>query len=159
MMGQEFSGILRERISIERQTVGRDALGSAEPQYVTVGVFRAAAEALYGGTPSEAESRSAMPRWRFILRETRAIKPGENNSAGGRKEMMEKLQKRGEVLAEQRLADAKSEIKSVLAEELPDDVQIVETDQEIQMQAPRLGARLIGNSSLRDIAFLMRAAR
>ena len=73
--------------------------------------------------------------------------------------MMEKLQKRGEVLAEQRLADAKSEIKSVLAEELPDDVQIVETDQGIQMQAPRLGARLIGNSSLRDIAFLMRAAR
>ena len=73
--------------------------------------------------------------------------------------MMEKLQKRGEVLAEQRLADAKSEIKSVLAEELPDDVQIVETDQEIQMQAPRLGARLIGNSSLRDIAFLMRAVR
>ena len=73
--------------------------------------------------------------------------------------MMEKLQKRGEVLAEQRLADAKSEIKSVLAEKLPDDVQIVETDQGIQMQAPRLGARLIGNSSLRDIAFLMRAAR
>ena len=77
MMGQEFSGILRERISIERQTVGRDALGSAEPQYVTVGVFRAAAEALYGGTPSEAESRSAMPRWRFVLRETQAIRPGD----------------------------------------------------------------------------------
>ena len=37
----------------------------------------AAAEALHGGTPSEAESRSAMPRWRFILRETRAIKPGD----------------------------------------------------------------------------------
>lgn len=73
--------------------------------------------------------------------------------------MMEKLQKRGEVLAAQRLAEARSEIKSVLAEELPDDVQVMETDQGIQLEAPRLGARLIGNSSLRDIAFLMRAAR
>lgn len=73
--------------------------------------------------------------------------------------MMEKLQQRGEALAEQRLAEAKSEIKSVLVEELPDDVQVVETELGIQVQAPRLGARLIGNSSLRDIAFLMRAAR
>ncbi len=73
--------------------------------------------------------------------------------------MMEKLRRRGEVLAEQRLAEAKSEIKSVLAEEVPDDVQVVETEQGIQVQAPRLGARLIGDSSLRDIAFLMRAAR
>ncbi|ASK89554.1 hypothetical protein [Sphingorhabdus sp. SMR4y] len=73
--------------------------------------------------------------------------------------MMEKLQQRGEALAEQRLAEAKSEIKSVLVEELPDDVQVVETELGIQVQAPRLRARLIGNSSLRDIAFLMRAAR
>jgi len=73
--------------------------------------------------------------------------------------MMEKMQKRGEALAEQRLAEARSEINSVLAEELPDDVQVVETDQGIQLEAPRLGARLIDNSSLRDIAFLMRAAR
>ena len=47
----------------------------------------------------------------------------------------------------------------MLAEELPDEVQVMETDQGIQLEAPRLGARLIGNSSLRDIAFLMRAAR
>ena len=84
MMGQEFSGILRERISIERQSVGRDALGSAEPQYLTVGVFWAAAEALHGGTTSEAESRSAMPRWRFILRETQVIKPGDRLVWGDR---------------------------------------------------------------------------
>ncbi|WP_417621153.1 head-tail adaptor protein [Parasphingorhabdus sp.] len=83
-MEQEFSGILRERISIERQTAGRDALGSAELQYTTVGVFWAAAEALHGGTASEAESRSAMPRWRFILRETYAIKPGDRLVWGDR---------------------------------------------------------------------------
>ena len=84
-MGQEFSGILRERISIERQTVGRDALASSEPQYVTVGVFWAAAEAMQAGTFSEAESRSAMPRWRFILRETHAIRPGDQLVWGDRK--------------------------------------------------------------------------
>ncbi|AMO72780.1 head-tail adaptor protein [Sphingorhabdus sp. M41] len=84
MMGQEFSGILRERISIERQSVGRDALGSAEPQYLTVGVFWAAAEALHGATTSEAESRSAMPRWRFTLRETQVIRPGDRLVWGDR---------------------------------------------------------------------------
>ena len=84
-MGQEFSGILRERISIERQTVGRDMLGSAEPQYLTVGIFWAAADAMQGGSASEGESRSAMPRWRFILRETRAIKPGDRLVWGDRK--------------------------------------------------------------------------
>jgi len=77
MMGQEFSGILRERISIERQAVGRDMLASAEPQYITVGVFWAAAEAMQTGVASEAESRSALPRWRFSLRETQVIKPGD----------------------------------------------------------------------------------
>lgn len=83
-MGQEFSGILRERISIERQAVGRDALGSAHPQYTTVGVFWAAAEALHGGSASEGESRSAMPRWRFILRVTQVIKPGDRLIWGSR---------------------------------------------------------------------------
>ncbi len=73
--------------------------------------------------------------------------------------MMEQLHKRGEALAEQRLAGAKSEIKSILAEELPDDVRVIETDQGIAVEARHLGARLIGNSSLRDVAFLMRAAR
>lgn len=83
-MGQEFSGILRERISIERQSAGRDVLGSAEPQYTTIGVFWAAAEALHSGSDGEAESRSAMPRWRFILRETQAIKPGDRLVWGDR---------------------------------------------------------------------------
>ena len=76
-MGREVSGMLRERMSIGRQSLGRDGLGSAEPQYLTVGVFWAAAEALQGGTASEAESRSAMPRWRFTLRETQVIRPGD----------------------------------------------------------------------------------
>ena len=76
-MGREFSGILRERIVIERQSAERDGLGSAGAQFDTVGEFWAAAEALHGGRESEAESRSAMPRWRFVLRETRALRPGD----------------------------------------------------------------------------------
>ncbi len=76
-MGREFSGVLRERIVIERQSAGRDALGSAEAQFDTVGEYWAAAEALHEGRESEAESRSAMPRWRFVLRETQAIRPGD----------------------------------------------------------------------------------
>lgn len=73
--------------------------------------------------------------------------------------MMEKLQKRGEAIAEQRLAHARSEIKSILAEELPGDVRIRETAGGVRVEARRLKQRLIGNSSLRDVAFLMRAVR
>ena len=76
-MGREFSGVLRERIVIERQRAERDGLGSADAQFDTVGEYWAAAEALHEGRESEAESRSAMPRWRFILRETQAIQPGD----------------------------------------------------------------------------------
>ncbi|VWX61279.1 hypothetical protein [Sphingorhabdus sp. 109] len=73
--------------------------------------------------------------------------------------MMEKLQKRGEAIAEQRLTRARTEIKSALAEELPDDVQVSETGEGIGVEARRLKQRLIENSSLRDVAFLMRAVR
>ena len=73
--------------------------------------------------------------------------------------MMEKLQKRGEAIAEQRLARAKSEIKTALAEELPGDVRVTETAGGIRVEARRLKRRLIENSSLRDVAFLMRAVR
>jgi len=83
-MAREFSGILRERILIERQSAGRDGLGSAEPQFDAISAFWAAAEAMHSGSASEAESRSAMPRWRFILRETQAIRPGDRLLWGGR---------------------------------------------------------------------------
>tara|TARA_R110000824_G_scaffold65989_8_gene171476 strand:- start:679 stop:900 length:222 start_codon:yes stop_codon:yes gene_type:complete len=73
--------------------------------------------------------------------------------------MMEKLLKRGEAIAETRLARARSGIKSILVDELPRDVRIIETDEGVSVEAPRLGARLIENSSLRDVAFLMRAVR
>ncbi|MEO9599622.1 hypothetical protein [Parasphingorhabdus sp.] len=73
--------------------------------------------------------------------------------------MMENLQKRGEALAEKRLLDTRSEIKSALAAELPGDVEIIETAEGVELKARRLSERLIENSSLRDVAFLMRAVR
>ena len=76
-MAKEFSGVLRERILIERQSAARDALGSAEAQFEPVGEFWAAAEALSAGRGEAGESRSALPRWRFVLRETQAIRPGD----------------------------------------------------------------------------------
>ena len=72
--------------------------------------------------------------------------------------MIEKLLKHGGVLAEQRLTGIKSEIKAALAEELPDDVRIVETSDGIRLEASGLRDRLIENSSLRDVAFLVRGA-
>ncbi|MFK7842109.1 MAG: head-tail adaptor protein [Sphingorhabdus sp.] len=84
VMGQEFSGYLRERITIQRQSAARDMLGSAEPQFETIGEYWAAAEALQSISISEAESRSAMLRWRFLMRETRAIKPGDQLLWGDR---------------------------------------------------------------------------
>lgn len=72
--------------------------------------------------------------------------------------MMEKLIKRGGMLADQRLAKVISAIKTVLAEELPDDVRIIETTGGIRLEASRLKDRLIENSSLRDVAFLVRGA-
>jgi hypothetical protein len=73
--------------------------------------------------------------------------------------MMEKLQKRGELLAGQRLARVKSEIKAVLAEELPGDVHVEETQAGVAMTARGLQQRLARNGGPRDIGFLMRGVR
>ncbi|WP_424431541.1 hypothetical protein [Parasphingorhabdus sp.] len=72
---------------------------------------------------------------------------------------MEKLLKRGEIIAEQRLSNTKSEIKSALADELPNDARISINTVGVLIEAPRLKERLIENSSLRDVAFLMRGVR
>ena len=73
--------------------------------------------------------------------------------------MMEIVQRRGELIAQQRLAGVNSGIQSVLAEELPDDVRVTETAEGFQLEAGRLKQRLLDHSSLRDIAFLLRSVR
>ena len=73
--------------------------------------------------------------------------------------MMEKLRKRGDAIIEQRLVDTRSEIKSVLGEELPGDIHISEIATGVLIEGARLKERMIANSSLRDVAFLMRGVR
>lgn len=73
--------------------------------------------------------------------------------------MMENLRKRGEMLAEQRLARARSEINAALVDELPGDVRIVESAAGIELEARRLQQRLSEHGGLRDIGFLMRGVR
>lgn len=73
----EFSGLLCEHIRIERSSAQRDAAGSATGQVALIGDFRAAAEPLGTGDEALAGSRSALPRWRFTLRQTDAIHPGD----------------------------------------------------------------------------------
>ncbi|MEP2103215.1 MAG: head-tail adaptor protein [Parasphingorhabdus sp.] len=84
-LGREFSGLLHERIRIERQSSQRDAIGSAVDQSQWIGDFWAAAEPIGMGNEMQAESRSALPRWRFILRQTDAIRPGDDLNWGDRK--------------------------------------------------------------------------
>lgn len=73
--------------------------------------------------------------------------------------MMERLRKRGEALAEQQMVRVRGEIGAVLAAELPGDVRISETGGGIALAGRRLKARLLADSSLRDIPFLVRAVR
>lgn len=76
-MAEEFSGRLRDRIYVERIASVSDALGSAGEEVEQVGEFWVAGEAMGTGPESQGESRSAMPRWRFTLRETNQILPGD----------------------------------------------------------------------------------
>ncbi|VAW05751.1 hypothetical protein MNBD_ALPHA04-1691 [hydrothermal vent metagenome] len=73
--------------------------------------------------------------------------------------MMEKLLKKGTELAENRRDKSRQEIKSALEQILPDQISAEEIPGGIAVQSPDLGDELIVNSSLRDVAFLMRGVR
>lgn len=73
--------------------------------------------------------------------------------------MMENLRERGELLANQQAAKVQAKVKAVLTDELPDHVVISENRDGIVVEAPNLEDQLIGDSSLRDVAFLMRGVR
>jgi len=80
----EFAGSLRERIRIERRVSDRDAIGSALSQTELVGEYWAAAEAMGNGDDTSADTRSALQRWRFTLRKTDTIFPGDYLTWAGR---------------------------------------------------------------------------
>lgn len=73
----EFAGTLCERIRVERGVADRDGAGSASSELETIGEYWAAAETAGSVANERAESRSAMPLWRFALRLTEEILPGD----------------------------------------------------------------------------------
>ena len=73
--------------------------------------------------------------------------------------MMEQVRKRGEALAERHMVRVRAEIGVALAAELPGDVQISETGEGVVLSGRRLKARLLADSGLRDIPFLLQAVR
>ena len=83
-MGAEFAGMLRERIRIERFATERDALASSSDETELIGEFWATVEAQGAAQETSAESRAAMQSWRFILRQTDQILPGDRLIWSGR---------------------------------------------------------------------------
>lgn len=83
-MAGEFAGMLRERIRIERISAERDSLASSSDATLLVGEFWAAIEAQGAAREASAESHAAMQRWRFILRQTDKILPGDRLIWSGR---------------------------------------------------------------------------
>lgn len=72
---------------------------------------------------------------------------------------MDKLKHKAETLAEAKVQKTKADVKAALAEELPDAVSVEETNDGVAVFGHQLGRNIIDNSSLRDVAFLMRGVR
>jgi len=73
--------------------------------------------------------------------------------------MMEKVEERAFSLVEQHVEQRKAAVVSTLRTELPGDVVVTETSEGITLQAKGLSQRLLDDSGLRDVAFLIRNAR
>ncbi len=73
--------------------------------------------------------------------------------------MMDRLLQKGKRLAEQKKAKARWEVKAALDESLPDHVVIEEQGDGLLVKGPNLSEQISDNSSLRDVAFLMRGVR
>lgn len=71
----EFAGHLRERIAFERRSDERDILAGVRGKWRYDGAAWAAVTPLGAGEPIEADSLSALPRWRVTLRKRDGIDP------------------------------------------------------------------------------------
>ena len=69
----EFSGTLRERVTIERRLGNRDALGGAVGAYAYDGAAWAAVSPLIPADLSVADSLSALPRWQVTMRKREGV--------------------------------------------------------------------------------------
>jgi head-tail adaptor len=69
----EFTGTLRERVTIERRLGNRDALGGASGAYAYDGAAWVAVSPLIPAELAAADSLSAMPRWQVTMRKREGI--------------------------------------------------------------------------------------
>lgn len=69
----EFSGALRERVTIERRLGNRDALGGSTRAYSYEGAAWASVSPLIPADLTLADSLSAMPRWQVTIRKREGI--------------------------------------------------------------------------------------
>ena len=74
-MSAEFSGSLRERISIERRESARDLKAGATGRYLYDGAAWASVVPLVPASLTAADSVSALPRWRVTMRKREGISP------------------------------------------------------------------------------------
>ncbi|RJT24564.1 head-tail adaptor protein [Chakrabartia godavariana] len=75
-MSGEFSGALRERVTIEQPNPARDALGGRTGGYLYDGAAWAAVSPLLAADAGVAGALSALPRWSVTLRKREGILPG-----------------------------------------------------------------------------------
>lgn len=90
-MTGEFAGTLRERILIERSIAVRNAMGLQEPGWEPVCRCLASVALESVGPESEAQSLSAMPRYRVTIRQREGIALDQRVSWNGRKLMIRQL--------------------------------------------------------------------
>ncbi len=69
----EFSGTLRERVTIERRLGNRDALGGAVGAYAYDGAAWASLMPMVPADLAAADSLSALPRWQVTMRKREGI--------------------------------------------------------------------------------------
>jgi head-tail adaptor len=90
-MSGEFAGTLRERIVIERAISVRNSMGLQEPGWEQVCRCLASVTLESVGPESEAQSLSAMPRYRVGIRSREGVWIDQRISWNGRKLMVRQL--------------------------------------------------------------------
>jgi SPP1 family predicted phage head-tail adaptor len=87
----EFAGTLRERITIERLTNARNAMGLQEPAWEAVCRCLAGITLDSVGPEAEAQALSAMARFRVTIRKRDGITIDQRISWNGRRMMVRQI--------------------------------------------------------------------
>jgi SPP1 family predicted phage head-tail adaptor len=87
----EFTGTLRERVTIERPISLRNAMGLQQPGWETVCSCLASVVLETVGAESEAQALSAMPKYKVTIRNRDGIALDQRISWNGRKLMVRQL--------------------------------------------------------------------